>query len=336
MSEPRKPFIIEVEEGADPGLAPLITDGEIPPEGEAMRTVQAVAMAKTSGLTKFALSVFAALFTLVLTVMAYDFVARLFTTNEFLGSIAFVLVILAVGILLYLAAREALGIARLARIDHLREEAIIAYEANDLKAARAVTSALVAIYKGRPQAALGLSRFDLASRDIMDGDAQILLAESELLAPLDRLARAEVEAATRRVAAVTAIVPMALADVAVALYSNLTMIRKIAEIYGGRSGLIGSMTLLRKVFASLVAAGAVGIADDMIGSVAGGGLMSRLSRRFGEGVVNGALTARVGLAAMEMCRPLPFRAVERPSVTGLVGAAIVGLVPRGKGAEPSA
>ena len=60
------------------------------------------------------------------------------------------------------------------------------------------------------------------------------------------------------------------------------------------------------------------------GSVAGGGLLSKLSRRFGEGVVNGALTARVGVAAMEVCRPMPFAALERPSVTGLVKRALTG------------
>ena len=31
-----------------------------------------------------------------------------------------------------------------------------------------------------------------------------------------------------------------------------------------------------------------------------------LSRRLGEGVFNGALTARIGAAAVEVCRPLPF------------------------------
>jgi putative membrane protein len=66
----------------------------------------------------------------------------------------------------------------------------------------------------------------------------------------------------------------------------------------------------------------------MIGSVAGGGVMSKLSRRFGEGVVNGALTARVGLAAMELCRPLPFRALDRPSVSSLMSRALTGVFGR--------
>jgi len=129
---------------------------------------------------------------------------------------------------------------------------------------------------------------------------------------------------------VTALVPLALADVATALYANLRMIRRIAEVYGGRSGMFGSMRLLRRVFGHLVATGAVALTDDMIHSVAGGGMLSKLSRRFGEGVVNGALTARVGLAAIEVCRPMPFVALAKPGVTQTVSRALAGLFSRGE------
>ena len=73
----------------------------------------------------------------------------------------------------------------------------------------------------------------------------------------------------------------------------------------------------------------VALADDLISSFAGGGIASKLSRRFGEGVVNGALTARIGIAAMELCRPLPFRAAARPSASALVARALAGMIPRG-------
>jgi len=77
-----------------------------------------------------------------------------------------------------------------------------------------------------------------------------------------------------------------------------------------------------------VATGAVAVGDDLISSVAGGGILSKVSRRFGEGVVNGALTARVGVAAIEVCRPLPFKATKKPSVSGLVSRALSGLFGR--------
>ena len=103
------------------------------------------------------------------------------------------------------------------------------------------------------------------------------------------------------------------------------MIRRIAEIYGGRSGTFGAWRLTRAVVTHLVATGAVAVGDDLIGSVGGGTILSKLSRRFGEGIINGALTARVGVAAMEVCRPLPFGAGRRPRVTKLVQRALTGL-----------
>jgi len=86
---------------------------------------------------------------------------------------------------------------------------------------------------------------------------------------------------------------------------------------------------MRAVATHLVATGAVSIGDDMIGSIAGGGALAKISRRFGEGVINGALTARVGVAAIEVCRPMPFADQERPSVTGLVKRSLTGLFSKG-------
>ena len=171
------------------------------------------------------------------------------------------------------------------------------------------------------------SRSRLAEREgeVFDAAALFELTERELLVPLDTRARAEVEAAARQVATVTALVPIALADVIAALTANLRMIRRIAEIYGGRGGTLGAWRLTRTVFAHLVATGAVAVGDDLLGSIGGGHLLSKLSRRFGEGLIKGALTARVGIAAMEVCRPLPFHAVAKTSVTGTVQRALTGL-----------
>ena len=53
-------------------------------------------------------------------------------------------------------------------------------------------------------------------------------------------------------------------------------------------------------------------------------MLAKLSRRFGEGALNGALTARVGVAAIDVCRPLPFVALDRPSASGIVLNALRG------------
>ena len=49
------------------------------------------------------------------------------------------------------------------------------------------------------------------------------------------------------------------------------MIRRIGEIYGGRSGPIGSWRLLRSVSAHLMATGALAVGDDWLGTHSAGG-----------------------------------------------------------------
>jgi putative membrane protein len=230
-----------------------------------------------------------------------------------------------VGVVLVLVVGEVMAFSRLGALDSIRVQAIHAAEVGELAKARAVLGRLEGLYAKRGAMAWARARLAERQGEVLDADALLRLAEVELILPLDDLARAEVEQAARQVATVTALIPLALADVATALVSNLRMIRRVAEIYGGRAGSLGSWRLLRRVFLSLVATGAVALTDDLLGSFAGGGILSRLSRRFGEGVVNGALTARVGLAAMEICRPLPFVAAERPGVSATVSRALAGL-----------
>ncbi len=327
MSRLPKPLLEEMDEAADPSLAPPVPDAL--PEGQAMQAVAALSQKRGSAVTRFALWAFGALFSFALSVAAYDFVMGLLTRNVILGWAAFVLVVVAVAAGLVLALREWGAFLRLGRLDSLRARAVEARASADLKEARRVVSGLVSLYGARGDTAWGRARLAEREGEVMDADALLALAERELLATLDAEARLVIEGAARQVATVTALVPLALADVATAAVANLRMIRRIAEIYGGRSGSFGSLKLLRRVFGSLVAAGALALTDDMIGSVAGGGVLSKLSRRFGEGVVNGALTARVGVAAMELCRPLPFVALERPAVSSLVSRALTGLVSRG-------
>ncbi len=327
MTRPPKPYLQEIDAVADPSAAPPVPDSL--PEAQAMLAVAALSQVKGGGLRRFAVWAFTSLFTFALGVAAWDFVTGLMERNLILGWIAFVLVAVAVLSATVLALREWAAFLRLKRLDDLRLAAITARQEADLPAARRVVLAITGLYAARGDTAWGRARLAEREAEVLDADALLGLAEREVLTTLDAEARLVIEAAARQVATVTALVPLALADVAVAGFANLRMIRRIAEIYGGRSGSFGSLRLLRRVFASLIAAGALALTDDMIGSVAGGGVLSKLSRRFGEGVVNGALTARVGLAAMELCRPLPFVALERPAVSSLVSRALAGMVPRG-------
>jgi putative membrane protein len=90
------------------------------------------------------------------------------------------------------------------------------------------------------------------------------------------------------------------------LFENLRMLRALAGLYGGRPGPLGALRLGRMVVGHIIATGGVALTDDLLGQFLGQDLLRRLSRRLGEGAFNGALTSRVGAAAVDVCRPLPF------------------------------
>lgn len=322
------PVLIDLEGQApksSPAEAPPVPDPADLPQGQAMQTVAALASARPSRLARWFWALAAALLGAVLSVAAWDFATGLLARSPLLGWAVTVLIGAFLLVLAVLGLRELAAFSRLRRIDGLHRATEAALSSGDLKQAKAVVSRLDTLYRSRDSLKWHRERLAELADEQVDASALLALAETELMTPLDAAAMREVEAAARQVATVTALVPLALADVAAALTSNIRMIRRIAEVYGGRSGTFGSWRLVRAVLTHLVATGAVAVGDDMLGTLAGGGLLGKLSRRFGEGVVNGALTARVGVAAIEVCRPLPFLAVKRPSVTALVARALKGL-----------
>jgi putative membrane protein len=75
---------------------------------------------------------------------------------------------------------------------------------------------------------------------------------------------------------------------------------------------------LRQTIAHLAITGGVAIGDSVVQQMLGAGIAAKLSSKLGEGVVNGMLTARLGLAAIDLTRPLPFIALPRPVLGDLV------------------
>jgi putative membrane protein len=320
----RRPVLIDLDgqDMARPDTAPAVPDEA---QGAAMQHLAVVASRAPSPLARWFWSLVVLLTGFVVSLAAWDYVTGLLARAPVLGWIATVLMGLLLLVLVIIGLREVSAFRRLRKLDALQINARDALAGNDLKGARQVISALERLYAGRDDTAWGKAELAQRQGDMLDADALLGLAETTVLQPLDQRAMREVETAARQVAMVTAFVPLALADLITALTANLRMIRRIAEIYGGRSGTLGSWRLTRGVLAHLVATGALAVGDDLIGTIAGGGLLAKVSRRFGEGVVNGALTARVGVAAIEVCRPLPFHTSPRPSVTALVRRALTGL-----------
>ena len=242
----------------------------------------------------------------------------LFAANEWLGWLGLgVLVVFLVAVLL-LAAREIFALRRLRVLDALKREAALATADNDAGKARRVIDSLLALYAGRPDLARARQSVVDNLPHLFDGDATIALAERSLMAPLDIRAKALTAASARRVALVTAVSPRALVDIAFVIYESIRLAGAIATLYGARPGLFGFWRLMGAVLAHLAVTGGLVLTDGLVEQLVGQGLAAKLSARLGEGVVNGLMTVRVGIAAMRVVRPLPFETQPQPMVRDFI------------------
>jgi putative membrane protein len=244
-----------------------------------------------------------------------ELVETLFAKAQALGWIAAAFGALALLALVAIGAREAVAILRQSHIARLHADLARARASDDGDAARPLVARLIALYERRPETAAGRAETSEAMRAIIDGRDLIDIAERALLRPLDAKAQLEIAAAAKRVSMVTAISPRAALDVIFVMAQIVFLIRRIAEIYGGRPGLLGFFKLARSVGAHVAITGGMAVGDSLVQQVLGHGLASKISARLGEGVLNGLLTARVGLSALAVCRPAPFGAQKPPGVS---------------------
>jgi putative membrane protein len=246
-----------------------------------------------------------------------NLVEDLFARSEGFGFLGLAFALLATLALMVIVAREAFSLARLATIEKLHRRATAALLSDDAGESRAIVQDLVRIAHGNPHLARARSALAGHADDIIDGADMIRLAERELMAPLDLEARRLVSTAAQRVSLVTAVSPRALVDVLFVLAASLRLVRQLARLYGGRPGTLGLIKLMRHVIAHLAITGGMAASDGLVQQVLGHGLAAKLSQRLGEGVLNGLLTARLGLAAIDVTRPLPFTALPRPVLADL-------------------
>ena len=309
---PRQPRVFKTEDiavedddvFADAG-APTSKRGEI-----ASRSLTANDLNRGIRWGALMLSAMASLASLAAGLWFTRFVSVALARQDWVGWLATGLMSVIALALLVLVMRELIGFRRLATLSRLRKSVRDVIASGDVKGERAAVATLAAHYRGRPDMAWGLARLADHKGDVLEPGELLRLTDRELLAPVDAEARRSILKSAKRIATVTALSPIMWIAMGFVLVENVRMFRTIAGLYGGRPGVLGALRLARLVVTHIIATGGVAMTDDLLGQFLGQDVLRRLSRRLGEGAFNGALTARLGVAAVDVTRPLPFLDAE--------------------------
>jgi putative membrane protein len=296
---------VHITPESDPALLPVPLDAEVLPLRRGFRW-GALFWSAVGGLTLLGVG-------LGVTQLIEDLFAR----SEGLGVLGLAFAFAAALAFVVVVTREAFGLMRLATIEKLHFRAAAVLASDDRAESRAVVQDLLKVAHQNPHLARARAALQGHTEDIIDGADMIRLAERELMTPLDSEARRLISSAAQRVSIVTAVSPRALVDVLFVFAASLRLIRQLARLYGGRPGALGMIRLMRHVISHVAITGGMAASDSLIQQMLGHGLAAKLSQRLGEGVLNGLLTARLGLAAVDVTRPLPFTALPRPALTDL-------------------
>ncbi|MGG4662360.1 YcjF family protein [Providencia vermicola] len=138
-------------------------------------------------------------------------------------------------------------------------------------------------------------------------DREVVELYSRMVQPiLDEQARKEISRCSAESAIMIAVSPLAIVDMAFIAWRNIRLINRIAAIYGIELGYYSRIRLFRMVLINIAFAGASELIREVGMDWLSQDITARLSTRAAQGIGAGLLTARLGIKAMELCRPLPW------------------------------
>ncbi|WP_114193790.1 YcjF family protein [Edaphovirga cremea] len=153
----------------------------------------------------------------------------------------------------------------------------------------------------------------LASLHDTHNDREVVALYARLVQPaLDIQARREISRYAAESALMIAVSPLALVDMAFIAWRNIRLVNRIAMLYGIELGYFSRLRLFRLVLLNIAFAGASELVREVGMDWMSQDLAARLSARAAQGIGAGLLTARLGIKAMELCRPLPWLDDDKP------------------------
>ncbi len=144
-------------------------------------------------------------------------------------------------------------------------------------------------------------------------DREVVTLYARLVQPvLDRQARQEIGRSAAESTLMIAVSPLALVDMAFIGWRNIRLVNRIAALYGIQLGYFSRLRLFRLVLLNIAFAGASELVREVGMDWMSQDIAARISARAAQGIGAGLLTARLGIKAMELCRPLPWLEEDKP------------------------
>jgi putative membrane protein len=254
-------------------------------------------------------------------VLGLDWVAGLFDRHWLLGTAGALSLGALFGGIGVWAVGEAAAIARLERATRWRADLDHARGLGDRPALHQRLTELAGELARHDAFAAPIARWrsDGSGRDAPPAE-MIRIFEGTVLAPADRAARRAIRAAARDIFGLVAVSPTALTDTALFGARALRLVGAIATAYGHRPGRAATFVLARRVLADAGLLVATDLAGDALIGFLGGRLVDKISVAAGEGMIAAQRMARLGLLAMEHCRPVAFGPDARLGLADLLRA----------------
>ena len=144
-------------------------------------------------------------------------------------------------------------------------------------------------------------------------DREVMVLYAARVQPVaDKQARAKISRYAAESTLMIAVSPLAMVDMAFIAWRNIRMINQIARIYGIELGYFSRLRLFRGVLFNIAFAGASELVREVGLDWMSQDIRARRSARAAQGIGAGLLTARLGIKAMELCRPLPWLNDDKP------------------------
>ena len=250
----------------------------------------------------------------------------LFVRSTALGVVGTALFGAVAAALLGFAGSEYRNLLRLRSAQGIRDQGYRLAQSAGTFEGRGFMADLVKLTSATPAGGALCDDFRDALADTHDDREALQLFERIVLRPLDELAYGAIRRAARDTAVGASISPVGGLDAAIVLWRSMRMVREIAEIYGLRPTRLSLFALVRRMIVTAAFSVTTDMVGDIVGAHLGGRVAGLVSGKLAEGIYAGVRTGRLGILAIEQCRPLPFAADDRPNLRQLVSQSLGSLI----------